>query len=84
MPPIVCADRALGSAISDAAGWRSGRVRQVLPPRAVGAWPRVPIAHESLPRAVYANHEAVSIAPRSSHTRSAAARVLGQPEGRPR
>lgn len=45
---IVCADRALGSAISDTAEWRTERVRQVLPPlrAAVGARPRLPSAHE--------------------------------------
>lgn len=45
---IVCADRALGSMISDAAEWRTERVRQVLPPLrvAVGARPRLPTEHE--------------------------------------
>jgi 5-methylcytosine-specific restriction enzyme subunit McrC len=45
---IVCADRALGSLISDAAEWRTDRVRQVLPPlrAAVGSRPRLPSAYE--------------------------------------
>jgi 5-methylcytosine-specific restriction enzyme subunit McrC len=44
---IVCADRALGSLISDTSEWRTDRVRQVLPPlrAAVGARPRLPTNH---------------------------------------
>jgi 5-methylcytosine-specific restriction enzyme subunit McrC len=45
---IVCADRALGSLISDTAEWRTERVRQVLPPlrTAVGTRPRLPSIYE--------------------------------------
>lgn len=45
---IVCADRALGTLLTDSAEWRTERVRQTLPPLrgAVGARPRLPSLYE--------------------------------------
>jgi 5-methylcytosine-specific restriction enzyme subunit McrC len=45
---IVCADRALGTLLTDSAEWRTERVRQTVAPLrgAVGARPRLPSLHE--------------------------------------
>jgi 5-methylcytosine-specific restriction enzyme subunit McrC len=45
---IVCADRALAALVTDAAEWRTERVRQVMPAlrAAVGARPRLPTSYE--------------------------------------